>query len=65
VDDTRWQRAQSARERVQGIAREIAKDASARQNKYAVRAGVRWTLIHELRAAITELDSVLGEDETS
>lgn len=42
--------------RVIDIARRIANDAPQRQGKHVFRAGVRWDLIHELRAAIWDRD---------
>lgn len=42
----------AAERRVLELAKRIADDAPAKQGKYVHRAGVRWALIHELRAAL-------------
>lgn len=42
-------------EPVVDLAQRIANDAPGRQGQYVHRAGVRWSLIHELRATLKEL----------
>lgn len=43
--------------RVVRLAKRIAEDAPKKQGTYVSRAGVRWSLIHELRATLAELSA--------
>jgi hypothetical protein len=61
--DTRWERAQAARGRAMRTSRQIAQAAPARQGQRAFRAAIPWDLIHELRAALAELDAVTAEED--
>lgn len=45
-----------AADHVIDVARRIAAMAPAKQGQYVTKAGVPWTLVHELREALEALD---------